>query len=281
MTRAGENEAKGSDSNDKIQRSAMPSVDKALRALLVLAEAGPEGMPLIEVAKKLGLNRSSLHVTLGALRFRDFVAQSPITGYYRLGSAVGYLSQSYLNSLDIRLTLRPAILRLADQINEVCHIAVLEGQEILYIEKIESRRAIQPGTRVGMRLPALTTAMGRAMVAYECPTFESFKIRFKNALTPRTKNAPKTLEEEWSRIVDARRMGFGVDNEENVEGLTAVAVAVLDDARPIAAVSAVSLASDKPDLQEQARLIRKALKPVLVKPLHLPMPEDLPASSGP
>lgn len=256
----------------EMNRSAMPSVDKALRALLLLGDAGPAGLPLNEIAKQLGLNKSSLHVTLGALRFRDFVTQSPSTGFYRLGSAVGQLSQTYLNSLDIRSTLRPAIVRLADHINEVCHIAVLDGREILYIDKIESRRAIQPGTRIGMRLPALTTAMGRAMIAYECPTFASFEARFDKALTPRTPNAPSSLLEEWQRIVKAREQGFGVDLEENVEGLTAVAVAVLSNGRPVAAVSAVTLASDHGDLEGHARQIRTALEAVVSPPLHLPLP---------
>jgi DNA-binding IclR family transcriptional regulator len=256
------------------KQSAMPSVDKALRALLLLADAGPAGLPLNEIAKQLGLNKSSLHVTLGALRFRDFVAQSPSTGFYRLGAAVGQLSQTYLNSLDIRATLRPAVVRLADRINEVCHIAVLDGREILYIEKIESHRDIQPGTRIGMRLPALTTAMGRAMIAYECPTEASFMARFDKALTPRTRNAPATLQEEWQRIVQARERGFGVDLEENVEGLTAVAVAVLSNGRPVAAVSAVTLASDGSDLEGHARQIRAALEVVVAPPLHLPLPRD-------
>ncbi|MFC6487010.1 IclR family transcriptional regulator [Nitratireductor sp. GCM10026969] len=255
-------------------KSAMPSVDKALRALLLLADAGPAGLPLNEIARQLGLNKSSLHVTLGALRFRDFVTQSPSTGFYRLGSAAGHLSQTYLNSLDIRATLRPAVVKLAERINEVCHIAVLDGQEILYIEKIESRRAIQPGTRVGMRLPALTTAMGRAMVAYECTTFADFQTRFGKSLTPRTPNAPTSLEQEWERILTARRRGFGVDLEENVEGLTAVAIAVLSNGRPVAAVSAVTLADDKADLEQHAKEIRLALESVVTAPLHLPVPDS-------
>ncbi len=252
----------------------MPSVDKALRALLVLADAGPAGLSLSEIARQLDINKSSLHVTLGALRFRNFVEQSPFTGFYRLGSAPGQLSQTYLNSLDIRIMLRPAVQRLAEQINEVCHIAVLDGQEILYIEKIESNKAIQPGTRVGMRLPALTTAMGRAMVAREHQAFGAFKVRFDKSLVPRTPNAPKTLEEEWNIICEVRKRGFGVDLQESVEGLVAVAVAVLSAGRPVAAVSAVSFAHDNVDIEQHAQLIRNALETVIVPPLHLAEPED-------
>lgn len=259
-------------SDDEMPRTSMPSIDKALRALLTLADAGPAGLPLADVANRLELNKSSLHVTLSALRFRNFVEQSPSTGFYRLGPALEQLSQTYLNSLDIRATLRPAVQRLAEQVDEVCHISVLDGCEILYIEKIESTKAIQPGTRVGGRLPALTTAMGRAMIAHEFPTYNAFRARFEGALVPRTPNAPRDLDGEWKCICDARERGYGVDNQENVEGLVGVAVAVLRGGWAVAAVSVVSLADGNVDFERNAQLIRDALESVIVPPLHLPEP---------
>ena len=258
--------------DNEMPRTSMPSIDKALRALLTLAEAGPAGLPLADIAGRLELNKSSLHVTLSALRFRNFVEQSPSTGFYRLGPALEQLSQTYLSSLDIRATLRPAVQRLAEQVDEVCHISVLDGREILYIEKIESTKAIQPGTRVGGRLPALTTAMGRAMIAHEFPTRNSFRARFEGALIPRTPNAPSDLDDEWKCICDARERAYGIDNQENVEGLVAVAVAVLRGGRAVAAVSVVSLADDNVDIERNVQLIRDALGSVMVPPLHLPEP---------
>ena len=256
----------------EMPRTSMPSIDKALRALLTLADAGPAGLPLADIAGRLELNKSSLHVTLSALRFRNFVEQSPSTGFYRLGPALEQLSQTYLSSLDIRATLRPAVQRLAEQVDEVCHISVLDGREILYIEKIESTKAIQPGTRVGGRLPALTTAMGRAMIAHEFPTRKSFRARFEGALVPRTPNAPSNLDDELKCICDARERAYGIDNQENVEGLVAVAVAVLRGGRAVAAVSVVSLADDNVDIERNVQLIRDALGSVMVPPLHLPEP---------
>ncbi|MCY3878177.1 MAG: IclR family transcriptional regulator [Rhodobacteraceae bacterium] len=259
---------------EKPPHTTMPSVDKALLALLSLADAGPGGLPLSEIASRLKLNKSSLHVTLSALRFRNFVEQTPTTGFYRLGSALGQLSLSYLNSLDIRATLRPAVQLLAEQLNEVCHISVLDGHEILYIDKIDSNRAIQPGTRIGMRLPALTTAMGRAMIAQEFTTYHAFRTRFENALIPRTPNAPRDLDEEWKRICDTRERGYGIDNQENVEGLVAVAIAVLSGDRAAAAVSVVSLADNNMDIEHNARVIKKTLATVMAPPLHLPEPRN-------
>jgi DNA-binding IclR family transcriptional regulator len=224
--------------------SVMPSVDKALRVLTVLAGAGPSGMALGELATRLAVNKSSLHVTLGALRYREFVTQAGANGNYFLGPSVGQLSETYLRNYDIRAILHDALLRLVEEIDEVAHIAVLDATEIIYVDKIPSQKPIQPGTAIGARMPALTTALGRAMIAAQYSDFQTFAARFGKSLTVRTPKSPKTIEEAWERIVQARERGYAVDLEENVTGLTAVGVAILNGAQPVAAVSIVSLASE-------------------------------------
>ena len=74
-------------------------------------------------------------------------------------------------------------------------------------------------------------------------------------------------------ICDQMESGYGIDNQENVEGLVAVAIAVLSGDRAIAAVSVVSLADDNMDVERNAHLIREALETVMVPPLHLPKPK--------
>lgn len=131
---------------------------------------------------------------------------------------------------------------------------------------------IQAGTRVGMRLPAITTAMGRAMIAQEYQTFAGFAVRFAGALATPTANAPRTLEGAWERIEKARHDGYGVDVEENVLGLTAVGVAVLNNDRVAGAVSLVMLAPEHgaESLKWHAEQIRGAIGAVLLPPLRLP-----------
>ncbi|NEE04187.1 IclR family transcriptional regulator [Phytoactinopolyspora halotolerans] len=260
------------------ESSPMPAVDKALATLAELAAAGPAGLSLGELATRLKLNKTSLHATLRALRHRDFVAQIPESGSYRLGPTSFELSRAYTRHLDIRAILRPRVLRLAEEIDEVCHISVLDGTEILYLEKMESRKPIQPGTYVGMRLSALTTAMGRAMIACEYTDYESFATRFSGALKPRTQNAPTTLPEAWERIVQARRDGYGLDLEENVIGLTAIGMAVLEPhGRPLGAVSIVVLTDEwhRTGPEYFYQRLYAALSDVVAPPLMLqqPMPD--------
>jgi DNA-binding IclR family transcriptional regulator len=131
-----------------------------------------------------------------------------------------------------------------EEIDEVAHIAVLDGTEVIYVDKIPSQKPIQPGTAIGARMPALTTGLGRAMIAAQYSDFQTFAARFGRSLSIRTPKSPKTIEEAWERILQARERGYAVDLEENVTGLMAVAVAILNGSQPVAAVSIVSLASE-------------------------------------
>lgn len=223
--------------------SPLPSIDKALRTLLVLADFGQSGAALGRIADSLDLKKSSLHATLAALRHRGFVTQDGKSGFYRLGPEVERLARSWLEDVDIRSILRPTIRRLADELNEVIHVAVPDGTEVIYIDKAESRQPIQAGTAVGLRLPAVTTALGRSMIAAEYDNLASFAIRYSGSWTPRTQFAPTSIEEAWQRIEQARQSGFAVDSQENVLGLAAIAIAILRGNTPVAAVSVVTLTS--------------------------------------
>jgi DNA-binding IclR family transcriptional regulator len=259
------------DADTSSSGSVMPSVDKALRVLTVLAGAGPNGMALGELATRLGVNKSSLHVTLAALRYREFVTQAGANGHYYLGPTIAALSDTYLRNYDIRGILHDGLLRLVEQIDEVAHIAVLDGTEVLYVDKIPSLKPIQPGTAIGARMPALTTALGRAMLSAQYSDFGAFAARFAKALAPRTPKSPKTIEEAWARIAKAREQGYAVDLEENVTGLTAIAVAVLNGSQPVAAVSIVSLASEYGGSGPVRHLgaLRDAVRTALRPPLRL------------
>lgn len=257
------------------QSTAMPSVDKALRALLTLADSGPTGLSLSDLANKLGINKSSLHVTLSALKYRGFVSQNYETGFYNLGSSIHALHTSYINSVDIIGTLRPAVRKLAQSLNEVCHISILDGSEILYMERIESRKPIQAGTSVGMRIPAINTAMGRIMIAYLYHEFSAFEATFGKSFESPTNNSPKSIEEAWGRIQEAKEKGYSLDIEENVSGVIAVSIAILEHKGPVAAVSVATLANDLPidGLIAYEPILREALETVTPAPYHLSKPQ--------
>ncbi|WP_110669959.1 IclR family transcriptional regulator [Salinicola halophilus] len=270
------NEPKGSS-----QGSAMPSVDKALRALLTLANAGPAGLSLNELSATLDINKSSLHVTLSALKFRGFITQRSDTGFYGLGSSIHTLYQSYIDNLDIIGVLRPAVRQLSVALNEVCHVSILDDQEILYLERIESRKPIQAGTSVGMRIPATNTAMGRIMLAHRYREFSEFEAKFGEGYRQPCANAPDSLEGVWARVCEARDAGYGLDMEENVPGVVAISIAILDHSGPVAAVSVATLANEttREELLGYEPLLREALAGVIPSPYWLSRPTTRPSES--
>ncbi|MEG3616113.1 IclR family transcriptional regulator [Isoptericola haloaureus] len=181
-----------------MEPSPLGSVDKALLTLDALGRAGAAGTTLARLAADVGVNKSTLHRTLSALRHRGYAEQSD-DGGYRLGPAVLALSSSYLAEENLPALLRPALEALRDEVDELVHLGVLAGQEVVYLDKVEPQRAVRVWSAVGRRRPAETTALGRAFAAPAA--------------------------------------GVATETEETEPGIACAAVAVLRGDRPVAAVS--------------------------------------------
>ncbi|MBN8832122.1 MAG: IclR family transcriptional regulator [Sphingomonadales bacterium] len=194
--------------------------------MLRLGDAGSEGLPLSRLAADLGLHKASLHRTLSALRHRDFVEQDEATGAYRLGANLLALADSYLRDGSLRGLLHEGLRKLSAKVSELCHLGTLSGNEIVYVDKVEPQRAIRVWSEIGRRSPALTTALGRAIISHSFADFESFAASFPDeipARTPFTRRSPVAL---WEELAAARLRGFAKEEQENEPGITCIAVAI-------------------------------------------------------
>jgi DNA-binding IclR family transcriptional regulator len=142
------------------------SIDKALALLELLAEAGPDGMALRDVVETSGLNKASAHRTLQALQHRGF-AEQDTNQRYRLGSRPALLVERFLREENLPTLFRPALLAICQEVQELVHLGILEGRNVLYLDKVEPDRTLRVWSRVGRQVSVLTTALGRAMVAGE------------------------------------------------------------------------------------------------------------------
>lgn len=229
-----------------MEPSPLGSVDKALLTLDALGRAGAEGATLGELAAAVGAHKSTLHRTLSALRHRGYAEQTD-DGSYRLGPALLALSSSFLAEENLPALLRPALEALRDEVDELVHLGVLAGHEVVYLDKVEPQRAVRVWSAVGRRRPAGTTALGRALLAadgHELPD------------DPDTARA----------VAAARRTGVATETEEAEPGIACAAVAVLRAGRPVAAVSVTAPVERMTGPSRDARLA--ALTEVL--PRHLP-----------
>lgn len=211
--------------------SPVEAIDRALLVLEVLARSGAQGMPLADLAASLGLNKTTVHRSLAALRFRDFASQDPTSGHYLLGAAAVALGDRFLSEDNLPALLHPALLALSGATGELVHLGVLSGTQIVYLDKVEPERSVRVFSAVGRRNPAATTALGRALLAARGTD--------RAALRGYTADLDDEGIEEraWRAVERARERGYAVEERENEPDITCVAVALARGAHPVAAVS--------------------------------------------
>ncbi|MFF2622598.1 IclR family transcriptional regulator [Oerskovia jenensis] len=263
-----ETDAPEGDSEAGPAPSPIGSVDKALLALEHLAAAGPRGVPLGTLAADLGLNKTSLHRTLAALRFRGYAEQDPATGSYRLGPAATALGNVFLGEEHLPALLTPALTAVCEATGELTHLGVLSGPEIVYLDKVEPARAVRVWSAIGRRRPAATTALGRALLAHRA-TDRSAMGWYTAAASDTSPGAKDSL---WETLRTTRARGYATETEENERGISCLAVPLLRAGQAVAALSVTAPADrmDETRHVELARTIDTVARPLLPASLTLP-----------
>jgi len=244
----------------RVETPPIESVDRALRLLQELGRHG-SGVMLEELADATSLPKSSVHRTLAALRSRGFAFQQA-DGRYVAGSELLRVAFDFYDRVDVRVMLQPLLLRLRDELNETVHLGVLEGADVVYLDKLESRHPLRLTSTIGGRNPAHCTAVGKALLAWTYPSEAELRAWIANSRplarrTPSSITDPAALVKEMARI---RADGFARDMEESEVGVRCIAAPVfVGTSRPRAAVS-ISAPRDR---MSSSRI--RAIAPLLVE----------------
>lgn len=215
-----------------------PSVAERMLTLLEAIASRGEPASLADLTEELGLAKATTHRLANQLVELRFLERTPDGKRYAVGSRLATLSAGALRS-SITWGPRRAILReLVETLNETCNITALDGGELVYLDRAEAAWPLQIRLHVGSRVPLHCTASGKLFMAL-AP--EKTARALLNAAqlkrhTPRTLVEPEALIQALTTI---RKQGFGTDNEEFIEGMTAVAVPVMDRGGKMTATIAV------------------------------------------
>ena len=204
----------------------LTTLDKGLTILEALADDPGDGLTLTELGRALGMHRSTLFRFLATLRARGYVERDPATDRYRLGVGAITLASAYLSGLDLRQTARPHLQELCDRTQELVHLTTLDRGEVVTIDRIEGKQPVSLQTEIGARRPAYCTASGKVFLAY-LPAAEVEQI-LARGMPRHTPTTFTSAEELRPHLVEARRQGYAVDDEERIDGVRCVAAPIFD-----------------------------------------------------
>ena len=207
------------DDSDGLPSGIDKTVVKALALFERLVELGrPAGVT--ELALAAGLQKSNVHRTLSALRFMGYVRSTP-DGLYEPTLHLWELGQHIHSRIDIVYTARPFLRKLVQETDETGHLAILDGAEIVYVDKVESANPVRVYTVLGGRAPAYCTASGKALLSGQS---SSALMAIASRAKKITSSTLTKIDELQRAISQVRERGYAFNIGEfhdNVAGLAA------------------------------------------------------------
>lgn len=228
------------------------SVTTAL-TLLECFEASEE-LGISSIARRLGIAKSTAHRLTTTLCARGFVERNPLTGQYRLGLRVYELGTLMARRIKLRQAAITVLEELRERTRSTVQLAVPDGAETVYLERLQSMGGLQLFLPIGMRLPAHATSCGRALAAFDPKLAQARRVAGFTPLTSQTINSVAAFDNEL-RVI--RQQGYATSLNTIVVGLSSVAAPIFDrQGRAFAALSVGGVTRQiEPNTERIARLV--------------------------
>lgn len=218
----------------------MKSISHATKVLLHIADAR-RPMGVTEVAKQLGLHKSSASRILATLHKVHFVEREPHTGRYLLGLGILSLAGAVLSRYQLSSAARREVEALAEATGETVTVSGWNGREAVNLDQIVGPGAVKSVSPPGRVNPPHCTATGKVFLAYADPkTIQAVLARPLRKHTERTITDRKVLRKQLNVI---RRQGFALNDREFIDDVTALAAPVFQAPGFIAYAIAVTIPS--------------------------------------
>ncbi|WP_062347158.1 IclR family transcriptional regulator [Herbidospora yilanensis] len=201
--------------------SLVKSADRTL-AILDLLTDHRDGLTLTEIQRRLEIPKSSTYTLLVTMVTRGFLEQDTESRRFRVGIRLWQAGQSYVAVADLEKVALPYMEALRDALNETVQLATLDGTDNIYIAKVDPDHQLRLASRVGVRLPAHATGIGKALLSQL--TDDEITERFTGvAFATYTPNTITSLPALLTAIREVRENGYATDNSEYTPGVFCIA----------------------------------------------------------
>jgi len=221
-----------------VEASPATAVERALN-ILEAASQRREGLTNSEISRRLAIPKSSASYILRTLERRGYLRRDAETGRYRLGLKLLSLGGEAQAGLDLADVALPFMRGLVERVGMTCHLAVVDHNEAVYIEKVEAPGFFKVNTWVGRRMYLHSTSVGKALLAW-MPRDERDALLHNYEFKRRT---PKTINSLSRLVADLERVhqqGYSVDDEENSLGARCMGAPIFDALGNVVAALGVS-----------------------------------------
>lgn len=205
-------------------KATLQTVDRALQLLEILAEH-PKGMQSKEIEELLELNKVTVHRLLATLENRGFIERTG--NIYTIGLKIVEISSMKLSNVELKTEASPLLRELVNRLGLPVQMAILEGQEAVFIDKVESVHSFRMYSQIGKRIPLYASGVGKILLLQQDDAEirdKMGKIKFE-AFTSKTFT---NVEQLIDAIKTARKFGYAIDNEEHQDGIFCVAAPIYD-----------------------------------------------------
>jgi DNA-binding IclR family transcriptional regulator len=238
-----------------------PNATSVARALAILEclDASSRGLNISEISRKLHIPKSSAHVIIVTLERLGYVQKRSDSLNYSLGLKAYGLGLSMMKNMSVSEVALPHMRVLVDQIRLPAHLAVPDGEQGVYIQKVDAPGLIKIDTYIGRRMDLHCTGVGKIILAFG-PADVRDRVLAKQVYIRHTRNtitSPRMMQRELARI---RKLGYAVDDEEEELAVRCVAVPVLHPTGVFAAALSVTGTTEQIPLaaiDDTAELLKK------------------------
>lgn len=210
------------------------STTRALDILQMVASS-LDGFTLTEMAEQLDAPRSSLFPIIHTLADRGFIMQDPKSMKYSIGIQAYAVGSAYLGTNDAYGMIYNEMERIADTCKETCQLGILDGDQVLYIGKVDSGEVIRLSSHVGKRLPVHCTALGKALASRM--SYAELRALCKEPLVRRTEHTITDLSVLYEQLQQVQIDGLASDRQETQENVQCLAIPLFHHGKPAFAIS--------------------------------------------
>lgn len=226
----------------------VPALARAVHVLDLLTEK-PEGISLADLAKLVGVPKSTLFRIMVTLQAEGLVHHDDLRKIYTLGMRLAQWGHAVLEWTDVRHVAHDRLVALAKKTSESFYVSMLEGTEVVLVDRADTPDVWKMIYRLGVRPPAHATAAGLVLLAgADARTIGSvIKRHGLEQFTARTTTSPDALA---IRLETIRRSGYAISDGEHRPDLCSVAVPIFGVQRQTIAALSISMHADRSDKEE-------------------------------